>query len=226
MRLLTTATITHRPVLDGQSAIVPHPLYFDGELPASTRDNEFLYFGMISRYKGLDRLLATWPKERRLVLAGAVREPGLEAQLNRLIEKRGLDVDIVTRFLPDAELEALLLRTKFVVLPHRDETAIVTGSFYHAASFGANILVRNGDFGRSVQEKFSFVTLFEDDNIGEALARARYVEAKDVVAEIRKANGAASCREAWEKVLLAGPPSWRPSAPNPSPDKPARRRAA
>jgi beta-1,4-mannosyltransferase len=230
MRLLTTATITHRPVGDGPSHIVPHPLYFDGDLPASNRDNDYLYFGVISRYKGLDTLLAAWPKNHRLILAGDVREPELEARLNRLIQDRGLDVEIVSRFLPDEELEELLLRTRFVVLPHRDETAIVTGSFYHAASFGANILVRNGEFGRAVHEKFSFVTLFDDDHIEEALGRAKYVEAKDVVAEIREANGPASCREAWEAVLGAGAGSWRPPTPNRSsptpPEKPARTHAA
>jgi glycosyltransferase involved in cell wall biosynthesis len=226
MRRLTTVTVTHRPVGDRPSHIVPHPLYFDGDLPASTRDHDFLYFGVISRYKGLDTLLAAWPKNRRLVMAGEVREPELEARLNRLIQDRDLDAEIVTRFLPDEELEERLLRTKFVVLPHRDETAIVTGSFYHAASFGANILVRNGEFGRAVHQKFSFVTLFDDDNIEEALGRANYVEANHVVAEIRAANGSASCREAWERVLRAGPRSWRRSTPNPSvptpPEKPAR----
>lgn len=218
MRLLTTSTVTHRVVADDRSTVVPHPLYFDGDLPDTTRDIDYLYFGLISRYKGLDRLLASWPARHRLVIAGEIRDAALSDALKQCVAERQLDVEFIDRFLPSVELEALLLRTRFVVLPHLEGTAIVSGSFYHAISFGANIVARDGAFGRAVKEAFSFVSLFEDDALESVLDGARYVPATAVLAEARASHGATRCQEAWRQLLMgssvAAPEPVTEPAPN------------
>ena len=200
---LSTVTVTHRKVDRFESVVVPHPLYTEDDLPASVRDIEYLYFGVIKQYKGLDTLLEVWPKERRLVIAGAVRDEQLYAPLQERSRARGLSVDFIGRFLPDAELDALLLRTKYVVLPHQDDAMIVTGAFYHAVSFGANVVARNGDFGRAVARDFNFVNLFDEGSIDADLTDLRYVDAQNVVSAVRATNGSERCREAWSAILQA-----------------------
>jgi len=201
MRSLATTTVTHRQVHGLQARVAPHPLYFEGDLPETLRDIEFLFFGTIKRYKGLDALLQAWPKEYRLILAGAVSDPELFAELKRQAKARGLDVEFVGRFLSDSELDALLLRTKFVVLPHREDAMIVAGTFYHAASLGCNVLTNRSDFSKYLQEQFTFVNVFDALDIGEVVPRLAYVEAQSVVQEVRMTNGSARCRDAWKPIL-------------------------
>jgi beta-1,4-mannosyltransferase len=184
-----------------KTSIMPHPLYFEGDLPQSVRDIDFLYFGTIKRYKGLSQLLAVWPSEHRFVIAGAVPDPELYAELREIARTRELDVEFIDRFVPDEELNALLLRTRFALLPHLDDAMIVTGCFYHAASLGVNILARNGELSRNLREDFTFVTLFDDATIGRVIGALHYTEADTVVAEIRRTNGVERCREVWRQII-------------------------
>jgi beta-1,4-mannosyltransferase len=183
MQRLSTKIVTHRELGAIQSIVSPHPIYFEGNLPETVRDIEFLYFGAIKRYKGLDRLLEVWPREKSLHIAGSVRDPDLLAELQRIVEARRLDVEFTGRFLPDAELNALLVRTKFLVLPHMEDTMIVSGAFFHAASFGANILARRGDFSSYLQTQL------------------KHIDPRRVVEELRSKNGAARCFESWKQIL-------------------------
>jgi glycosyltransferase involved in cell wall biosynthesis len=201
MKALSTKVVTHREVSAMQSVVAPHPLYFEDRLPETVRDIEFFYFGAIRRYKGLAALLAIWPRDRRLIIAGAAPDAALLTELRELAEARGLNVEFIARFVPDAELDALLLRTKFVVQPHTEDAMIVTGTFFHAASLGANIFAARNDFSEYLRTQFEFVNLFDDGEMSEATSQLSYVEPHRVVEQIRAKNGAARCLEVWKQIL-------------------------
>lgn len=201
MHLCADVVVTHRKVEAIPAAVIPHPLYFDGTLPERERDIEFLYFGAIKAYKGLDDLLGAWPANRRLLIVGAAPDAPLLEALHTIIAERGLDVEIQARFVSDTELDDLLLRTKFSLIPHRDDTMIVAGSFYHAASLGANILARKTEFGTSTASQFSFVHTFEINTVEAALADLPYVEPSVVLHQIRATNDSDHCRAAWARAL-------------------------
>ncbi|MGA2552704.1 MAG: hypothetical protein ABSF50_21385 [Burkholderiaceae bacterium] len=202
MRLLTTTVVCHRKYGVRRATYIPHPLYFEGNLQNTLRDIEFFYFGAIKRYKGLEELLATWPPNRRLVIAGAAADEQVLDSLRELIRARALDIELVDRFLLEDELNAYLRRSKYVVLPHLNDTMIVSGAFYHAASFGCNLILRQGTFASFVAREFTFVNSFDPPDLDAVLSDIKYVDPDQVTEEVRQTNGARQCKSAWEQILF------------------------
>jgi hypothetical protein len=159
---ISNLKITHRPIIG--YGYLPHPTY-PNHTPLTSnakREIDYLYFGAIKRYKGIPNLLLNWPKDKKLFIRGACEDNFLDEEILSIVKKRNLVVDYKNVFLTKSELDTLLLKTKVVVLPHLDNSMIVSGAFYHAASFGANIMLRNSDFYKYLTEKFSFVHNLDD----------------------------------------------------------------
>jgi hypothetical protein len=154
--------MTHRPIKG--YGYLPHPTYVNDTNLAlnAARDIDYLYFGIIKRYKGITDLLLTWPKEKKLAIRGLCEDKLLNEEILSIVKERDLDVDYINGFLTNTELDTLLSKTKVVVLPHLDNRMIVSGSFYHAASFGANVMLRDGDFFNYLVQKFPFVSTLGD----------------------------------------------------------------
>jgi len=159
---LSNLKIAHRPITG--YGYLPHPTYVNDTTLAlnSARDIDYLYFGIIKRYKGITDLLLTWPSDKKLSIRGLCEDESLNEEILSIVKERDLDVDYLNGFLTDTELDTLLSKTKVVVLPHLDNRMIVSGSFYHAASFGANVMLRDGDFYNYLVAKFSFVSTVGD----------------------------------------------------------------
>jgi glycosyltransferase involved in cell wall biosynthesis len=114
---------------------VHHPLYAQFDRQRHTRasaraalglDGEVvLFFGYVRAYKGLDTLLTAWPAVRArrpatLVVAGEFYED--EAPYRKLAEAAGASVRLLSRYIPDPEVEALFKAADVVVLPYRSAT--------------------------------------------------------------------------------------------------------
>ncbi len=201
MKGFSTKVVTHREVPGIVSRILPHPLYFEGTLRDDRRDIQFLFFGKIVRYKGLETLLASWPAREKLVIAGPAPDQGYLHEIEQLVRSRGLLVEMRVGFLSDLELDDLLMRSRFVLHTHQDDTAIVSGTFYHAASFGANILAVRAYCSEYYSRTFSFVTLYDSAKLPSALANLKYVDPDVVTKELRAVNGTEPCRDAWQRIL-------------------------
>lgn len=149
--------VTHRPILGYE--YLPHPTYVNKQLitVAPKRKIDYLYFGIIKRYKGLTDLLSEWPADKELFIRGLCSDNVLEQEILSIIKNRNLLVDYKNEFITNSKLDSLLLRTKVVVLPHLNNKMIVSGAFYHAASFGVNVMLRDGGFYKYLKEKFTFV---------------------------------------------------------------------
>jgi beta-1,4-mannosyltransferase len=200
MRLFATDIVAHRK-LSGGTTKIPHPLYFELQLPIVVRDIEYLYFGAIKRYKGLTELVAIWPREYPLIVVGSVDDIQLFKEIIEIVRLRALRVQFHSEYLPESELNAILLRTRYVVLPHRDDAMIVTGAFFHAVSFGANILARDSEFSRSAKETFSFINIYSDITIKQTILTSVYLDPEQVVQEVRTQNGLRQCVRAWKQLL-------------------------
>jgi glycosyltransferase involved in cell wall biosynthesis len=116
---------------------VVHPLYAQFDAGRTTREEArkalglegevVLFFGYIRSYKGLDTLLRAWPMVRRnrpatLIVAG---EPYEDMQnYEQLARAAGGEdsVRMITRYIPDEEVEALFKASDVVVLPYRSAT--------------------------------------------------------------------------------------------------------
>lgn len=160
--LFCNSKVTHRPYKD--YSYIPHPPYRHSEHlnKLDDRDIDNLVFGQIKKYKGIEELLKKWPKNEKLMIVGACNDETLDKNIKTIIQVRKLKVDYINEFISERKLNNLILRSKKVILPHLDETMIVSGAFYHAASFGANIASSPGGFYDYLSSFFNFIFLIDD----------------------------------------------------------------
>lgn len=145
---ISNVCVTHRRVDSISSVVLPHPNYdFPQEYirKRKERDIPYLYFGKIKKYKAIDILLSEWPVDKNIMLAGACDSLDLENELKDIIRSRGLQVTWKNEFLSYEELCELIGRSLYVALPHKDDSMIVSGAYYHAISGGANVTVTKGN---------------------------------------------------------------------------------
>jgi beta-1,4-mannosyltransferase len=200
---LCDQVITHRPVPGLRSVVLPHtlPEVEPAGVHVAERDIEFLWFGQVRRYKALQDLLGQWPAGRRLVVLGRSQDEALSAEINGIIRRRGLAVAWDNRFIEGHELNAALRRTRFVVIWHAEQSMIVSGVFYHAIGFGANVLIRDGEFARHVASKHRFVHTYAEGSLPARLDALVPVPADDVAAQAAQAYGTERCKAAWQAAL-------------------------
>lgn len=197
LRLFSTDKITHRPIKGFK--YIPHLPYeksgLKREIISNEREVDYLCFGTVKKYKGIVELLESWDPECRLKLVGMCNNEELRLDIARVIQAKKLNVELDFRFLEKSELDDLLLMTKVVVLPHIDNSMIVSGAFYHASSFGCNIMVRDSSTGFSeyLTNTFAYVGKVGDDR---PILNSEAVE-KNFSLICSKVK----IREAWEEVL-------------------------
>lgn len=205
IRLLTyfsDSIVTHRPVSSINSTYIPHPLYpFNSEYLSNMRDIPFLYFGAIKPYKGLEDLIAVWPKSLPLMMVGFCKNMQLEQLIKDRIVENDLDITWTNVFLDYDNLCQLISRTQYVVLPHTDDAMIVSGSFYHAASLGANVLVRDGQFYRDYLKRFPFVTSFQMSLLPSTLQTLEPYQPDDIITEANSELSDSVIASNWEKIF-------------------------
>lgn len=188
------------------SHYVPHPLYAlekeVSEAKFAPRDKEFVFFGHISRYKGIVELLQAWPQDKSLELYGKCESSALEVQINDIINLRKLSIKPNYGFISDVQLNEILQRVKYIVLPHASESMIVSGAFYHAISYGANIIVRDNKFGKEISKRHAFCTCFNLDNITSVINKLAYVEPRHVKQDAKKHYGIEQLQKLWSNVFI------------------------
>lgn len=169
--------LTHRPIIGYQ--YLPHVNYCEKSviLKDDNRTIDNLIFGQIKRYKGIVELLSEWPDNKEIYIIGQCNDERLNQEILEIIESRNLKVDYINKFIDDNELKEILLNTRNVIIPHLDDSMIVSGVFYHSASFGANVSVRCGDFYSYLSRNFSFVNKIDDYEV-------EYIKPSAVVREL------------------------------------------
>ncbi|MHC6645336.1 hypothetical protein ACYTPF_02015 [Alteromonas sp. HB246098] len=185
-----------------------HPLYkSNNELIEDEEETEqentidVLFFGGIKPYKNLDKVLLDWPSSLSLKIAGKCSDLSYTRKLEKIIKERGLNVDWDNRFLSSDELNEMLKASKFVLLPHSDNTMISSGSFYHAIGEGCNVLVNSSQFGRVKSEQHSFVHLVDIGKISKDLLQTIFVSKREVRKEVLACYGENRVVEAWNTVI-------------------------
>ena len=130
-----------------------------------------LFFGYVRRYKGLDLLLEAWRRVRALrpatlVVAGEFYED--PAPSRRLAEAAG-GVQLLERYLPDEEVEAVFRAADVAVLPYRSATQ--SGVTHVAYALDTPVITtRVGGLAETVREGETGLVVPPEDP--ESLARA------------------------------------------------------
>jgi len=205
MQKVCACQVVHRPII-GESKYIPHPLYSAPNNQLDTnRPINFLIFGVIKKYKGILELLKAWPENVNLKIVGKCTDKGLEDDILNVINKRNLQVEFDNYFVPQSELNKLLTDTKYVILPHHENSMIVSGAFYHAASFGCNVLCLDNEFGQYLTNEFDFVSLFDLESLPMCLSNLNYVEPQSVLETGQQKLSDNLICEQWRKLLMQNP---------------------
>lgn len=196
-------TVTHRPVTQVKSSFLPHPLYPVDSYSGLTRDQDFICFGAVKPYKGIDNLLRAWPQGLTLHIMGPTSDDNYARYIESIIEERELNAHWVNEFVDYGLLSQSIARSRFAIIPHLDKAMIVSGAFFHAASLGVNVLVREGELYSEYLSQFSFVTPFNDQNLSEVLrgcvSKAKSREA--ILVEVDEHLSDQVVAKAWSELL-------------------------
>ncbi len=120
-RFITPSRFLMGKLIEGKISrekIIAIPNFVDVESFDTGREKDyFLYFGRLSREKGIDLLIdaAASLKKGKLKIAG---EGPLSGELKRYVQEKGADVEFLG-FVTGSELRRLLEESQFVVVPSR-----------------------------------------------------------------------------------------------------------
>ena len=189
-----------------------HPLYrsdesikneiANGKRSDNKKEIPVLFFGAIKKYKNLHDTLDIWPKNIPLKIAGYCDDIDYQRLLQNKINDRELDVDWTNKFLSAEELDGLLKRAMYVLLPHADNAMISSGSFYHAIGEGCNVITNSSQFGHYKQQQHEFVNTYNFKDLTTELLISKYIHKVDVMAEALKFYGEDKVVDAWQKILF------------------------
>lgn len=180
----------------GAVEVVPH-----GFEPAAVRplpeSPSLLFFGRISRYKGLDVLLdamaSVWERrpETTLTIAGAGDLPPHDALADPRVALRA-------EYVPEAELPALFAAASCVVLPYRQASQSGVGS--EAKRFGRPVVATSvGGLPELVGSECGLLVPPEDPR-ELATAILAVIETPDLAAEMGRRGAASAAESSWRSV--------------------------
>jgi glycosyltransferase involved in cell wall biosynthesis len=147
----TLAELAELRIVPRKSVVIPHGPYEvvteQGKLRmpgAEPGPRKFLFFGMVSEYKGIDTLLAAFAalpadSAAELLVVGECREPALEASLRDLAHRSTQPVALRFERIPDAGVSKLLEGADVMVLPYRQSST--SGSALLALTHGRPLII-------------------------------------------------------------------------------------
>lgn len=204
-----TEVVTLEESTSIKGSVVPHPLYCSdsqlnkiiGHLKNNKRLYDFVFFGAIKPYKRLNELLASWPSGIQLKIVGMCSSHKYERALRNIIKERSLDVFWDNEYLSSDSLNDIISNARYVILSHDDGAMVSSGTFYHAISYGANIVTMPSVFGISKSIRHSFVSQIDFSNMETTLKALPYRSAEDVMNESLRFYGEQHIRSSWEGIL-------------------------
>lgn len=169
---------THSPGnTDRGHKYIPHPLYLVGDKPDSCESfysyrsvaSDFkpylIFFGSISRYKGVHSLIESLRPDTNLIVAGFVSDQDYFSELKSLAS--GKNVMFINEKLSDREAAHLVSRATATILPHNSEEMIVSGSFFFSMSCLTPVVVLRNAFYDAIKSKMQDGAMLVLDDIKE-----------------------------------------------------------
>jgi glycosyltransferase involved in cell wall biosynthesis len=177
-------------------------------LPASETAPVVLFFGTITRYKGLDDLLEVWPLVQRevpgatLCVAGALSADVDAAALH--VQAAALTgVELRTGYVPMGDVAPLVAAARLVVLPYRRSSQ--SGVAHLAHTFARPVVAtRVGDIPAAVADQVTGLLVEPGDQAGLVDAVVSLLRDPDRARRLGDAGYATLTSDAsWDDVALA-----------------------
>lgn len=213
---LADARVVHDPSqCDTYAALyLPHPLYRDrvltGQPSHASRHDVFRVgaLGAVRPYKRIEHMVACWPAGPELVVRGRC-DPAYEAEIRAAIARCGGDckIDFQTGFLSREAFDQCMTSLDALILPHANDSMLVSGAFFEAIGAVPFIIARETPFTRWASQHFSGVLTFKNES--EMIQRVtevqqRLVQLPSLADQARQANelfGSATCVRSYGKLL-------------------------
>ena len=164
----------------------------------SERKYDFGFYGKIGKYKGIPEVLDIWPEDTRLNIFGECVDDELDQIIRDKIQERKLMVTYKNIPIDDDMMNELLNSTKTVIISHKSNTSLVSGMFYHAASLGCNVLIKDSDYSRYNECKFSFSFTLKDR------IEKNTIEPHLIINEINSLCSNEVLGKKWESIIRSG----------------------
>ncbi|MBO1273686.1 hypothetical protein J3L11_18835, partial [Shewanella sp. 4t3-1-2LB] len=199
----STDILAHRPVPElGIMEYVPHPQYYCYSNSCdSTKHNtqlSFLYFGQVKSYKGLTQLLNAWPSDYHLRMLGKSDSELLTLEIKKIISDRNLNVTWENAFVEKKVLNDIILQSDYVIIPHIDDSMIVTGAAYHAISLGCNVILNESNFAKWFKSEYPFASNYDRTSLMQTLSKCVKTNRKDILDFVANKNGDIVLMSSWE----------------------------
>lgn len=172
LRRMADIRVVHDPSYSAtyNATYLPHPLYQDRDLSASRPMRaegpiRAGILGAIRPYKRVEHIIDVWPAGPLLRIRGRC-DPSYEQLLHKHIQARGPDVriELDVGFMSREEFEAELNQLDALLLPHADESALVSGAFFEAIGATPLLLARSTPFIKWASQHFNGVRPYDDEN--------------------------------------------------------------
>lgn len=177
LRRMADIRVVHDPSYSAtyNATYLPHPLYQDRDLSASRpmRTEGPIragILGAIRPYKRVEHIIDVWPAGPLLRIRGRC-DPSYEQLLHKHIQARGPDVriELDVGFMSREEFEAELNQLDALLLPHADESALVSGAFFEAIGATPLVIARTTPFIKWASTQFSGLMCYDQEQALQAL---------------------------------------------------------
>jgi glycosyltransferase involved in cell wall biosynthesis len=196
----SVATVVHSESVAAENGwhYLPHPLYDVSSAKPSAQfisslpdlNQRVAVLGQIRESKGLDVMLREWPISQPLILAGQPASLGYEALIRQIIDERGLDATTVFRELSHEEFDYILGQCKANYVANPDDTMIVSGVFFHAASMGTPVILRTSRFANEMSKCCrSAFEVESPSDIESGLKGHRFTNRVETIADVKSLFG-------------------------------------
>lgn len=140
--------ITGIDMKESKFFFVGHPVYDStlGDFVISPNQNELtvLYFGMVRQYKNIELLIKVWNelgfKHARLIIAGKPINDDYKKSIINAV-KSSDNIELKLNFIPDNELDKLILESHIVISPLDIVSSMNSGTLIKAMSMGRTIIM-------------------------------------------------------------------------------------
>lgn len=202
---LSDVRVAHRPVTQIKiDRVVQHPLYNQkihfSKVGDTDAEIKFIYFGIIKEYKGIPELVSTWPEDIKLSLYGKCSDDGIINEIRSVIENKK-NISWCNEFIERGELDRLITTTDYVVIPHVDNSMIVSGAIFHAMSLGANLLIKDSDFAKWCVAEYPFVKTYTLGNLKEIVKDLKKTNHVELISYINEKNSPVKIKKEWSEIF-------------------------
>lgn len=184
-----------------------HPLYCPDDIlrkksiDLNTQKFEYLIFGAVKKYKGIHNILLFWPSDKSLKILGKCSSKSYRDEILSIIKNRELQVEWRDEYLSDEDLNYEISKAHFVVISHLDNTMISSGTFYHAVSYGCNIISLKSSFSIQKKKEHEFVHLLTDKEKDFDEFESDFVEKECVKKQVLKCYSRSYLSKRWQEIL-------------------------